>query len=80
MAIKFGILEKAGAWIKYKGQNVAQGKEKAMIWLKEDPERMEHFKETVLEYVTSKQDEMGLTSDSAEEELEYDPETGEIIE
>lgn len=80
LAIKFGILEKAGAWIKYKGQNVAQGKEKAMTWLKEDPTRMEHFKETVLEYITSKQDEMGLVSDSMEEELEYDPETGEILE
>ena len=78
LAVKFGILEKAGSWIKYKGENVAQGKEKAMSWLKEDPTRMAHFKETVLNYITNKQDEMGLITD--EEEFDYDPETGEIIE
>ena len=29
-----------------------------MIWLKEDPDRMQHFKETVLSYVTGKNVEM----------------------
>lgn len=58
LAVKFGILEKAGAWVRYKGENIAQGKEKAMIWLKEDPDRMQHFKETVLSYVTGKNVEM----------------------
>lgn len=59
LAVKFGILEKAGAWVRYKGENIAQGKEKAMLWLKEDPSRMQHFKETVLSYVTGKNTEMG---------------------
>lgn len=79
LAFKFGLLEKAGSWVKYKGENIAQGKEKAMVWLKEDPERMEHFKQTVLEYITNKSEEMDLVSDE-EEELEYDPITGEILE
>lgn len=80
LALKFGILEKAGSWIKYKGENIAQGKEKAMTWLKNDQERMRHFKETVLSYISTKQDEMSLVDNSDEEQLEYDPETGEIIE
>ena len=80
LALKFGLLEKAGAWIKYKGENIAQGKEKAMLWLKEDPARMEHFKETVIKYVTEKNEEMNPVDDNTEEDLEYDPETGEIIE
>ena len=58
LAIKFGLLEKAGAWVRYKGENIAQGKEKAMLWLKEDPERMQHFKDTVISYVTGKNEEM----------------------
>ena len=67
LAVKFGILEKAGAWVRYKGENIAQGKEKAMIWLKEDPERMQHFKETVLSYVTGKNEEMvGEVEDDTE--------------
>jgi len=79
LAFKFGLLEKAGSWVKYKGENIAQGKEKAMVWLKENPERMEHFKQTVLDYITNKSEEMDLISEESEE-LEYDPETGEILE
>ena len=67
LAIKFGLLEKAGAWVRYKGENIAQGKEKAMIWLKEDPDRMQHFKDTVISYVTGKNEEMvGETEDDTE--------------
>jgi len=87
LALKFGLLEKAGAWIKYKGENIAQGKEKAMLWLREDPERMEHFKETVIQYVTDKQEEMGNVVEDNLEDLptdetgaKYDPETGEVFE
>lgn len=50
-----------------------------MVWLKENPERMEHFKQTVLDYITNKSEEMDLISEESEE-LEYDPETGEILE
>jgi len=86
LALKFGLLEKAGAWIKYKGENIAQGKEKAMIWLREDPERMEHFKETVIKYVTEKNEEMGNVVEDAEDfptdetGAKYDPVTGEVFE
>ena len=67
LAIKFGLLEKAGAWVRYKGENIAQGKEKAMIWLKEDPSRMQHFKDTVISYVAGKNEEMvGEVEDDTE--------------
>lgn len=67
LAIKFGLLEKAGAWVRYKGENIAQGKEKAMIWLKEDPARMQHFKDTVISYVAGKNEEMvGEVEDDTE--------------
>jgi len=79
LSFKFGLLEKSGAWVKYKGENIAQGKEKAMIWLKDNPDIMEHFKKTILDYIANKQDEMDLITDE-DEELNYDPETGEIIE
>ena len=50
-----------------------------MVWLKENPEMMEHFKKTVLDYITNKSEEMELVSETGEE-LDYDPETGEIFE
>ena len=38
-----------------------------MLWLKEDPNRMQHFKETVLSYVTGKNTEMsGEVDDDTE--------------
>lgn len=79
LAVKFGLIEKAGGWFRYKDEKI-QGKDNVIKWLKNDESLQQHFKETVLEYITSKQNEMGLTNDSNEEELEYDPETGEILE
>lgn len=34
---KIGLIEKAGAWYSYKGKKMAQGKENARIYLKEQP-------------------------------------------
>jgi recombination protein RecA len=78
LAFDFGLLEKAGSWVRYNGENIAQGKEKAMAWLKEDPDRMAKFKETILSYIAQKHEEMDIVSEESDE-LEYDPETGEIL-
>lgn len=78
LSLKFGLLERAGAWFKYRGENIAQGREKALLWLKSDPERMSHFKQTVIDYIKSKHEEMNLFSD--EDNVKYNSETGEIIE
>ena len=79
LSFKFGLLEKAGSWVKYKGENIAQGKEKAMQWLKDNPDLMQHFKETILEYIKNKNEELDLISDT-EDDVKYDLETGEILE
>lgn len=88
LALKFGIIERAGAWFRYKGENVAQGREKAMSWLKSNPELLQHFKETVISYITTKNKEMYSEEEnfedsalqSIEEDVKFDPETGEILE
>ena len=38
LAIESGIMSKSGAWISYKDDKVAQGREKALEFLKENPE------------------------------------------
>lgn len=73
-AVKFGILEKAGAWFRYNGENVAQGKEKALAWLKSNPELLENFTKRVKDFVISSFDE----AESVEGDLVYNPETGEV--
>lgn len=37
LGIKYEILTRSGAWVGYKGENVAQGKEAAKQWLKDNP-------------------------------------------
>lgn len=80
LAIKFGILEKAGAWIRYKGESIAQGKDKAMEWLKANPERMNHFLDTVKSYILNKQQPVDVDDESEPQQVMYDPQTGEVIE
>lgn len=38
-AFGYGILEKSGSWVKYKGENVAQGAAKALEWLDTNPDK-----------------------------------------
>lgn len=40
VGVEMGILEKSGAWFKYEGQNIAQGREGAKAYLKENPKMM----------------------------------------
>lgn len=36
LAVKFGLINKAGAWYEYEGKKIAQGRDAAVDWLKED--------------------------------------------
>ena len=51
---------------------------KALKWLKEDPARMRHFRQTIIEYIKNKKFELNDIVDESEEN--FDPITGEIIE
>lgn len=51
MASSLGILDKSGAWYKYKGENIAQGELKALDYLT-DPENKEVYKEIRAEVVS----------------------------
>lgn len=82
-AVKFGLMEKSGAWYRYQGENVAQGKEKALTWLKSNTALMEEFTAKVKKFVLDSYDNMiNDNEEVAEEEetLNFDPETGEIFE
>lgn len=80
-AVKFGLLEKSGAWFKYNGENVAQGKEKALSWLKSNTDLMEEFTKKVKEFVKASFEQMeDIPAIEGEENVKFDPETGEILE
>ena len=49
LAVKFDIINKAGAWYSYQGKNVAQGMEKLKVYLKENENIFEEVREQVME-------------------------------
>lgn len=48
LAANDGIVEKTGAWYSYKGDKIAQGREAAKTYLKENPKAMEEITKAVL--------------------------------
>lgn len=52
-AIAYGVVEKAGSFIKYEGQTLAQGRDAAKAVLAEKPEIVEKIKEQVMEKVNA---------------------------
>ncbi|HVS58653.1 MAG TPA: recombinase RecA [Candidatus Saccharimonadales bacterium] len=47
LATKYGVVEKAGAWFAYGGQNIAQGREAAKTYLQENPKVLEEVAKKV---------------------------------
>jgi recombination protein RecA len=75
VAVEHGIVRKAGAWFTYDGDQLGQGREKAKMFLRENPEIAMQLQDKVFRAVGLIQDE-----DAAEEGgLEVDEETGEIL-
>jgi recombination protein RecA len=49
LAVADGIVEKTGAWYKYKGENIAQGYSNATSWISENPDIKEAIRKEILE-------------------------------
>jgi len=55
MAGSLGIIEKTGAWFKYKGENIAQGEMNAVSYIKENEDVYNEIREIVLDQVGLKE-------------------------
>ena len=53
-ALEFEIIEASGAWFKYKGENIAQGRENAKKYLEENDDAMKEVKEKITEQLKSR--------------------------
>ena len=49
LAVKYEIVEKAGAWFSYNGQKISQGREAAKTYLDENPTVMDQIADQVRE-------------------------------
>ena len=45
LSIEEGLLEQSGAWISYNGENIAQGRPKAKVFLEQNPEICDELEE-----------------------------------
>ena len=73
VAVEEGIVRKAGAWFTYENDQLGQGREKAKLFLRENPEIAMQLQDKVFRAV-------GLIGgDEDDEQVEVDKETGEIL-
>jgi recombination protein RecA len=49
LGVKYGIVDKAGAWLSFNGERIGQGRENAKIFLAENPEIRDEIKALVLD-------------------------------
>ena len=53
LAVQYGILEKSGAFVKYNGETIGQGREAVKKLFKEDPKLMAEIEKKVREKATA---------------------------
>lgn len=75
MAVEFGVIDKAGAWFSYNGEKIGQGAVKAKAWLNEHDDIKQSITAKVKEIMMKPNKEKMI---SKNENLEFNPETGEI--
>ena len=54
LGIQYDIIQKSGAWFSYNGEKIAQGREKAILYLESNPEVAEEIKNRILEAFNNK--------------------------
>ena len=65
MGVQYGIIGKSGAFFSYNGNKIAQGREKARIFLKENPEVRAEIEQKIREAAKGVVEE---TQEESEEE------------
>lgn len=49
--MNYGVIERAGSWFKYQGENIAQGADNVVVYLREHPELFNQIKNELFEIV-----------------------------
>ena len=83
LGVKYGIIDKAGAWYSCNGTKIGQGKKNAGLWLEEKPKERENIekqiREIALDVDKPKEDSKNKkTSKSSEEGKELKEMGGEL--
>lgn len=57
-ALKHGLITKSGTWFAYNGNNIAQGRENARLYLKNNPEILEELEQKIIKINQKDDDEI----------------------
>lgn len=68
VGVEFGVLKKAGAWYSYKDQNIAQGREAAKDYLKENPKVAKEVEEEIYKAAKKSDDDVLVLGKNTAEE------------
>ncbi|HHH14139.1 MAG TPA: recombinase RecA [candidate division WWE3 bacterium] len=65
VGVEFEILKKSGSWYSYKGENIAQGRESAKEYLRENPKIAKEIEEAIIKKALKEEDvlELGTTQE-----------------
>ena len=77
------VLEKSGAWYSYNGEKVGQGKENVKALLKDNPDMCAELEYKIREHydiVGDMKKPKAAKKTTKVDDVEIDPETGEVIE
>lgn len=72
MAIAEGIMEQSGSWISYQGENIAQGRPKAKMYLETNPEICKEIEEKIRESWKKEKEGDDIQTEEATQEEEAD--------
>jgi recombination protein RecA len=83
-ALNYELIERAGTWFSYGDIKLGQGKENCYTFLQENPEIRKEIEQKIREKLSQENitHSKNLTTNQmkSDEEIEYNPETGEILE
>ncbi len=84
LAAEVGVIDKSGAWYAYNGEKIGQGKENVKALLRDNPDMRDEIEYKVREYYgivgDMKKPKPAKKATTTVNDVEIDPETGEVIE
>lgn len=69
-AIAYGLITKSGAWFAYNGTNIAQGRENARLYLKDNPDFLEELEQEIYKLTHESDDEEEINTSNPTSEAE----------
>lgn len=72
LGLRYGVIDKAGAWYAFKGERIGQGRENAREFLKSHPDIREQIKSLILDSVGIAESGTSAESFSDDEDVELD--------